>query len=36
LHGRAAVTSPLLDRLAAAPVGSPERARIALAWLLAG
>lgn len=36
LHGRAAVSSPLLDRLAAAPAGSPERARIALAWLLAG
>jgi len=36
LHGRAAVTSQLLDRLAAAPVGSTERVRIALAWLLAG
>jgi len=36
LHGRAAVTSQLLDRLAAAPAGSIERARIALAWLLAG
>jgi len=36
LHGRAAVTSQLLDRLAVAPAGSIERARIALAWLLAG
>lgn len=35
LHGRAALTSQLLDQLAAAPAGSPERARIALAWLLA-
>jgi HEAT repeat protein len=35
LHGRAGVTSQLLDQLAAAPAGSTERARIALAWLLA-
>jgi HEAT repeat protein len=35
LHGRAALTSQLLDQLAAAPAGSTERARIALAWLLA-
>jgi len=35
LQGRAALTAPLLERLAAAPAGSPERARIALAWLLA-
>jgi HEAT repeat protein len=35
LRGRAALTSPLLERIAAAPAGSPERARIALAWLLA-
>jgi HEAT repeat protein len=35
LRGRAAAISPLLDQLAAAPAGSPERARIALAWLLA-
>src|SRR6185503_5078178 len=35
LRGRAALTSQLLDRIAAAPPGSPERARIALAWLLA-
>jgi len=35
LHGRAALTSQLLERLAAAPAGSTERARIALAWLLA-
>jgi HEAT repeat protein len=35
LRGRAAVTSQLLDRLAEAPAASPERARIALAWLLA-
>ena len=35
LRGRAAATSPLLDRLAEAPPASPERARIALAWLLA-
>jgi len=35
LHGRTALTSQLLERLAAAPAGSSERARIALAWLLA-
>jgi len=35
LRGRAATISSLLDQLAAAPAGSPERARIALAWLLA-
>jgi len=35
LHGRAALTSQLLEQLAAAPAGSSERARIALAWLLA-
>ncbi|HEX2691713.1 MAG TPA: HEAT repeat domain-containing protein, partial [Kofleriaceae bacterium] len=35
LHGRAMQTSQLFDRLAAAPAGSTERARIALAWLLA-
>jgi hypothetical protein len=29
------MTSQLLDRLAEAPTASPERARIALAWLLA-
>lgn len=35
LRGRATLTSQLLDRLVAAPAGSTERARIALAWLLA-
>jgi HEAT repeat protein len=35
LHGRAALTTQLLGQLAAAPSGSIERARIALAWLLA-
>ena len=35
LRGRAALTSQLLERLALAPAGSTERARIALAWLLA-
>jgi HEAT repeat protein len=35
LRGRTAMTSVLLDRLAEAPAASPERARIALAWLLA-
>ncbi|HSR99771.1 MAG TPA: TonB C-terminal domain-containing protein [Kofleriaceae bacterium] len=35
LRGRAALTSQLLERLVAAPAGSAERARIALAWLLA-
>jgi HEAT repeat protein len=35
LRGRAALTSRLLERLVAAPPGSTERARIALAWLLA-
>jgi len=35
LHGRAGRTSQLVDQLAAAPAGSTERARIALAWLLA-
>lgn len=35
LRGRAAATSQLLDRLAEAPPAGPERARIALAWLLA-
>jgi HEAT repeat protein len=35
LRGRSAATSQLLDRLADAPAASPERARIALAWLLA-
>jgi hypothetical protein len=35
LHGRAGLTSQLVDQLAAAPAGSTERARIALAWLLA-
>jgi HEAT repeat protein len=35
LRGRAAATAPMLGRLADAPPASPERARIALAWLLA-
>ena len=35
LRGRQAATSQLLARLADAPAASPERARIALAWLLA-
>ncbi|HEX3475464.1 MAG TPA: HEAT repeat domain-containing protein [Kofleriaceae bacterium] len=35
LAGRAGATSQLLERLADAPPASPERARIALAWLLA-
>ena len=35
LRGRATLTSQLLDWLVAAPAGSTERARIALAWLLA-
>lgn len=35
-RGRAASTAPLLAQLAAAPPGSAERVRIALAWLLAG
>jgi HEAT repeat protein len=35
LGGRAALMPQLLDRIAAAPAGSTERARIALAWLLA-
>ena len=35
-RGRAASTAPLLGQLAAAPSGSAERVRIALAWLLAG
>ncbi|MBA3461885.1 MAG: hypothetical protein H0T46_18130, partial [Deltaproteobacteria bacterium] len=34
-RGRAAMTGPLLTQLAAAPAGSAERVRIALAWLLA-
>ena len=34
-RGRVAASSLLLDRLAASPAGSPERVRIALAWLLA-
>ncbi len=33
-RGRAAMTGPLLSQLAAAPAGSVERVRIALAWLL--
>jgi HEAT repeat protein len=35
LRGREPSTAPLLDQLAAAPAASAERARIALAWLLA-
>jgi len=35
LRGRAAMTTSLLAELAAAPVGSVERVRIALAWLSA-
>jgi HEAT repeat protein len=35
VRGRAAMTAPLLGQLVAAPAGSAERARIALAWLLA-
>jgi HEAT repeat protein len=35
LAGRARATPQLLERLAEAPPASPERARIALAWLLA-
>ena len=35
LRGRAGATTALLDRLADAPPASSERARIALAWLLA-
>jgi HEAT repeat protein len=35
LRGSAAMTAPLLERIADAPPASPERARIALAWLLA-
>jgi HEAT repeat protein len=35
LGGRAALTTQLLEQVAAAPAGSPERVRIALAWLLA-
>jgi hypothetical protein len=35
LAGRAGAISQLLERLAEAPPASPERARIALAWLLA-
>ncbi|HEU4727609.1 MAG TPA: HEAT repeat domain-containing protein [Kofleriaceae bacterium] len=35
LSGRAAAITPLLTQLAAAPAGSTERTRIALAWLLA-
>jgi HEAT repeat protein len=35
LRGRVTLTSQLLDWLVAAPAGSTERARIALAWLLA-
>jgi hypothetical protein len=34
-RGRAASEADLLERLAAAPPGSPERVRTALAWLLA-
>jgi hypothetical protein len=34
-RGRADVTSMLLERIADAPPGSPERVRAALAWLLA-
>jgi TonB family protein len=34
-RGRAATEEDLLERLAAAPPGSPERVRTALAWLLA-
>jgi HEAT repeat protein len=34
-RGRAAMTAPLLRQLVAAPAASAERARIALAWLLA-
>jgi len=34
-RGRAAITIPSLQRFAAAASGSPERVRIALAWLLA-
>jgi hypothetical protein len=33
--GRAEMTRPLLERLAAAPPASAERVRVALAWLLA-
>jgi hypothetical protein len=35
VRGSAAMTGQLLDRLAEAPPASPERTRIALAWLLA-
>jgi hypothetical protein len=35
LAGRAGATAQLLERLAEASPASPERARIALAWLLA-
>lgn len=34
-RGRAAATDPLLDRMIAAPAGSSEHVRAALAWLLA-
>jgi hypothetical protein len=34
-EGRAAMTQPLLAQLAAAPMASAERVRIALSWLLA-
>jgi hypothetical protein len=34
-RGRAEMTRPLLERLAAAPPASAERVRVALAWLLA-
>ncbi len=34
-RGRAAVTTGVLETIAAAPSGSPERVRFALAWLLA-
>nr|HEX4314255.1 TonB C-terminal domain-containing protein [Kofleriaceae bacterium] len=36
VRGRAASTRALLDRIAAAPAGSAERVRAAVAWLLAG
>jgi hypothetical protein len=36
VHGRAASTRALVERIAAAPAGSAERVRAAVAWLLAG
>jgi hypothetical protein len=36
VHGRAASTRALVERIAATPAGSAERVRAAVAWLLAG